>query len=113
MHSEASATWQTEDPKTNLMVVGFTLGDCVVEVEPSLLKYLRPIHRSALELSVHNQFGTEIGGFWLGYDQVDQLRTLVDYYPVSEAPLVASAIEEYLRAQLREFYWAVEENLPG
>lgn len=84
--------------------VAFALGDCIVDVEQQAAKYLRPVHRTALELAIHNRFGAEIGGFWLMADQIDQLRKLPEYYPVNEAPFVARAVEAYLRAQLPELY---------
>ena len=66
-------------------------------------KYLRVVHGTALELAVHNQFGAEIGGFWLMSSQIHQLRQLPEYYSPDEAALVEFAIEAYLAAQLREF----------
>jgi hypothetical protein len=96
---------EEENLKTDVTFFGFALHECVVEVDQNSVKYLRPIHRSALELSVHNRFGSEIGGFWLTPEQIDQLRKLANYYPASEAPFVANAIEAYLRAQLHELYF--------
>ncbi len=92
------------DLEENVVFVGFALNDCIVKVDRQAAKYLRPIHSSALELSIHNRFGSEIGGFWLMPDQIDQLRKLSHYYPANEAPLVADAVEAYLRAQLQELY---------
>jgi hypothetical protein len=100
------------DPKTldltgiesDVAFLGFALSDCTVEVDPQSAKYLRPVNRTALELATHNRFGSEIGGFWLMHDQISQLRNLPAYYPLSEAPFVARAVEAYLRAQLHEFY---------
>ena len=96
---------EEENLKSDVTFFGFALHECIVEVDQNSLKYLRPIHRSALELSVHNRFGSEIGGFWLSREQIDQLRKLANYYPASETPLVANAIEAYLRAQLHELYF--------
>ena len=85
-------------------LVGFALGNCVVEISPRLEKYLRIVHRTALELAVQNQFGTEVGGFWLLADQIEQLRKLPFYYASEEALLVRIAVEAYLAAQLPNFY---------
>jgi hypothetical protein len=62
------------------------------------------VHRTALELAIQNRFGVEIGGYWLELEQIQQLRQLPSYYPPQEGSLVASAVEAYLQAQLREFY---------
>lgn len=83
--------------------LGFSLGDCTVDLDPSAAKYLRVVHGTALELAVHNQFGAEFGGFWLLSPQITQLRRLPEYYSPDEAPLVGFAIEAYLAAQIREF----------
>ncbi len=97
---------EEEDLKTDVTFFGFALHECVVEVDQNSARYLRPIHRTALELSVHNRFGSEIGGFWLTPGQIDQLRKLANYYPASEAPFVV--IEAYLRAQLDDLYFLSE-----
>lgn len=81
-------------------MIGFALGDCIVDIDAEAAKYLRAIHRTALELAVPNQFGVEIGGFWLMAEQLSQLRRLPDFYPLHEAPLVARAVEAYIAAQL-------------
>lgn len=83
-----------------LQFLGFALTNCTVKVDSQSVKYLRAVHRTALELAIHNRFGLEIGGFWLTTDQIAQLRALSDYYPPNEVPLVAQAIEAYLSAQL-------------
>ena len=83
--------------------LGFALNDCTVELDPASAKYLRLVHGTALELAVHNQFGADIGGFWLMSSQIDQLRRLPEYYPPKEARLVEFAIEAYLAAQIRNF----------
>ncbi len=88
----------------DLAFIGFALSDCTVEVEPQSARYLRPVNRTALELATHNQFGSEIGGFWLMHDQIAKLRNLPAHYPSNEAPFVARAVEAFLRAQLDEFY---------
>ena len=80
--------------------VGFALSNCTVNVNEAAAKYLRIVHRTALELAVQNQFGAEIGGFWLLTPQIAQLRKLPMYYSAQEASLVRSAIESYLAAQV-------------
>jgi hypothetical protein len=97
-----SETVMTRSRKSKLEFVGFALADCVVELEQESARYLRAVHRTALELAVHNRFGSEIGGFWLMPDQIEQLTRLPDYYPPGEALLVACAVQAYLRAQLEE-----------
>ena len=89
--------------ESDVEFLGFALGDCTVDLEPASAKYLRVVHGTALELAVHNQFGADIGGFWLLSPQIDQLRRLSEYYSPDEAPLVEFAIEAYLAAQIREF----------
>ena len=84
-------------------LIGFALGNCVVEINPALEKYLRVVHRTALELAVQNQFGTEVGGFWLLGDQIAQLRRLPSYYSLEEADKVSVAVEAYLNAQLENW----------
>jgi len=84
--------------------LGFALNDCTVTINETSAKYLRAVHRTALELAVQNQFGTDVGGFWLMADQIAQLRRLPEYYATAEAPLVRSAIEAYLVAQLDGCY---------
>jgi hypothetical protein len=85
-------------------LVGFALGSCFVEISPTLERYLRIVHRTALELAVQNQFGVDVGGFWLMSDQIAQLKRLPDYYSGDEATNVSFAVEAYLRAQLKEIY---------
>lgn len=97
--------------ESDVAFLGFALSDCTVELDPQAAKYLRPVNRTALELATHNRFGSEIGGFWLMHDQIAQLRNLPAYYPLKEAPLVARAVEAYLRAQLREFYSSITRDL--
>jgi hypothetical protein len=92
------------EPEVSL--VGFELADCEVKLDAVSVKYLRAVHRTALELAIPNRFGLEAGGFWLTNDQIEQLRRLPDYYPPSEAAAVAQTIEAYLKAQLRDFYSA-------
>ena len=87
--------------KKEVELVGFALGNCVVEISPRLEKYLRIVHRTALELAIQNQFGAEVGGFWLMGDQIVQLRRLPEYYAGEEAKNVSLAVEAYLAAQMK------------
>ena len=89
---------------SDVKLCAFALADCVVHIESQSAKYLRAVHRTALELAVPNLFGVEIGGFWLKPDQVDQLRKLPDCYPANELDLVRRAVEAYLAAQTKELY---------
>ena len=86
-------------PVPEVSLLGFALADCVVEIDAAAAKYLRAVHRTALELATPNCFGAEIGGFWLMQEQLIQLRKLPDFYPSPEAPLVARAVEAYIAAQ--------------
>jgi hypothetical protein len=88
------------DHEPELVFLGFALSDCTVEIDSPLVKYVRAVHRTALELAIPNRFGLEIGGFWLTTEQIMQLRGLPKYYPANEACFVEKAIEEYLKAQL-------------
>ncbi|HJS24004.1 MAG TPA: hypothetical protein VJ751_06595 [Pyrinomonadaceae bacterium] len=92
-----------EKDESNVEFLGFALGDCTVDIDQASSKYLRVVHGTALELAVHNQFGADIGGFWLLASQINQLRRLPGYYSPDEAPLVEFAVEAYLAAQIREF----------
>ncbi len=94
----------TSQAESEVELVGFALSDCTVNINEASAKYLRVVHRTALELAVQNQFGAEVGGFWLMSAQIDQLRRLPLYYSDAEASLVRSAIEAYLAAQLDRFY---------
>jgi len=87
---------------SDVRLCAFALADCVVHIELQSAKYLRAVHRTALELAVPNLFGVEIGGFWLRPDQVDELRKLPDCYPANEIDLVRRAVEAYLAAQTKE-----------
>ena len=87
---------------SDVKLCAFALTDCVVHIESQSAKYLRAVHRTALELAVPNLFGVEIGGFWLKPDQVDQLRKLPDYYPANEISFVTRAVDAYLAAQTEE-----------
>lgn len=93
----------SEQDKSDVEFLGFALGDCTVDIDHASAKYLRVVHGTALELAVHNQFGAEIGGFWLLSSQISQLRRLPEYYSPDEAPLVEFAVEAYIAAQIREF----------
>jgi hypothetical protein len=88
-------------PQHEVEFVGFALTDCTVNLGAASAKYLRVVHGTALELAVHNQFGADIGGFWLLSPQISQLRRLPEYYSPDEAPLVEFAVEAYLAAQIR------------
>lgn len=84
---------------SDVMLCAFALADCVVHVDPQIAKYLRAVHRTALELAVPNLFGLEIGGYWLTSAQINQLRKLPDCYPSNEINFVRRAVESYLLAQ--------------
>jgi hypothetical protein len=90
--------------ESNVSFYGFALSDCLVEIKSHSAKYLRAVHRTALELATQNSFGTDMGGFWLLPPQIEQLRKLSEYYPANEADLVSEAVEAYLRAQLLSLY---------
>jgi hypothetical protein len=102
---------ETGNSKLVTEFTGFALTDCVVHADAQTEKYLRRVIRTALELAVYNRFGAEIGGFWLMNEQIDQLRKLPEYYSPHEAPLVAKAVEVYLRAQLQDRYESPRERL--
>jgi hypothetical protein len=89
---------------SDVMLCAFALTDCIVHIESQPAKYLRAVHRTALELAVPNLFGPEIGGFWLKPDQIVQLRKLPDCYPANESNFVRRAVEAYLLAQTEELY---------
>jgi hypothetical protein len=90
---------------TSVQLCAFALTDCVVELESQSAKYLRAVHRTALELAVPNLFGLEIGGYWLRANQVEQLRRLADCYPANEIRFVRRAVEAYLEAQTEKLSW--------
>jgi hypothetical protein len=96
--------------ESEISLIGFELTDCEVRLDAISVKYLRAVHRTALELAIPNRFGLEAGGFWLTNEQIEQLRRLPDYYPPGEAPAVAQTVEAYLKAHLREFYSATIEG---
>ena len=87
---------------SDVKLCAFALTDCIVHIESQSAKYLRAVHRTALELAIPNLFGAEIGGFWLKPDQIDQLRKLPDCYPANEISFVRCAVEAYLQAQTDE-----------
>lgn len=89
---------------SNVMICAFALTDCIGHIESQSAKYLRAVHRTALELAVPNLFGPELGGFWLKPDQIEQLRKLPDCYPTNEIVFVRRAVEAYLLAQTENFY---------
>ena len=88
------------ESQSNVGFCAFALTDCVVHVNPQAAKYLRAVHRTALELAIPNLFGFEIGGYWLATTQIEQLRKLPECYPANEGDLVRTAIEAFLAAQL-------------
>ena len=87
----------------DVSLFAFALSDCVIEIEPKSAKYLRAVHRTALELAVPNLFGPYIGGYWLTPTQLEQLRLLPECYPYAEVQFVRSAIETYVLAQFPAF----------
>jgi hypothetical protein len=95
---------------SELTLCAFALTDCTVEIESQLAKYLRAVHRTALELAVPNLFGFEIGGFWLTPTQLSQLRRLPECYPANEIHLVSRAVETYLQAQTEQLGWRDGDN---
>jgi hypothetical protein len=109
-NKDSAHSLQTRSSKLETDFSGFALSDCEVQADPQTEKYLRRVIRTALELAVYNRFGAEVGGFWLMADQIAQLRKLPDYYSPTEAPLVARAVELYLQAQLREFYFVEDDS---
>lgn len=104
--SESEAT-NLNSNLADVSFCAFALSDCVVHVPHDSAKYLRAVHRTALELAVPNLFGYEIGGYWLMPDQINQLRKLPECYPANEVDLVKHAIEVFLRAQTQTI------QLPG
>ena len=96
--------------ESEVSLIGFALTECVVKLDAVSARYLRAVHRTALELAVPNRFGIETGGFWLTNDQIEQLRRLPEYYPPGEAGAVALMVEAYLKAQLRDFYPSTTES---
>lgn len=96
---------ETADNASTVKLCAFALTDCTVQVESRIAKYLRAVHRTALELAVPNLFGPELGGYWLQTDHIEQLRRLPDCYPVEEIDLVKDAVEAYLLAQTEELEW--------
>ena len=99
MPTAAQKTLDLSSNLTKVKLCAFALTDCVVHIESQSAKYLRAVHRTALELAIPNLFGAEIGGFWLKPDQVAQLRKLPDCYPANEIDFVRQAVEAYLLAQ--------------
>ena len=95
---------------SDVMLCAFALTDCIVRIESQSAKYLRAVHRTALELALPNLFGSEIGGFWLAPAQIDQLRRLPECYPANEIHLVRRAVEAYLLAQTEELDWIDVDN---
>ena len=98
---------------SDVRLCAFALTDCIVRIEVPSAKYLRAVHRTALELAVPNLYGSEIGGFWLKPDQIEQLRRLPDCYPANEIEFVRLAVEAYLLAQTEELYGATKTLSSG
>jgi len=96
----ADINFAVQNNLSNVKLCAFALTDCIVHIETQSAKYLRAVHRTALELAVPNLYGSEVGGFWLKSDQIDQLRTLPDCYPANEVEFVRRAVEVYLEAQI-------------
>ena len=96
---------------SDVKLCAFALTDCTVHIETQSAKYLRAVHRTALELAVPNLFGSEIGGFWLKADQIEQLRKLPDCYPANEIDFVRRAVETYLLAQTEQLEWLYAKNV--
>ena len=94
--------------ESDLCFVAFALSDCTVETDPRAARYLRAVHRTALELAVPNYFGASVGGFWLMKEQIIRLRALPEHYPANEAPDATRAVNAYLEAQLHELYSALQ-----
>lgn len=86
--------------ESEVIFLGFALSDCMVEIDKQAARYLRAVHRTALELAIPNRFGIEFGGFWLMPEQLEELRKLPQCYSLLEAPFVERAIEAYLNAQI-------------
>jgi hypothetical protein len=97
---KAAPALDISSTESDVIFLGFALSDCVVEIDKQAAKYLRAVHRTALELAIPNRFGIEVGGFWLMPEQLAQLRKLPECYSQLEAPFVERAIEAYLAAQL-------------
>ena len=94
-----------KDKESDVSFVGFALGECTIETDRDSARYVRAVHRTALELAVQYRFGIEIGGFWMLPEQIDLLRKLPDCYPPNEAPHVARAVDAFLRSQLQSHYF--------
>jgi hypothetical protein len=92
----------TASSESEVIFLGFALSDCVVEIDKEAAKYLRAVHRTALELAIPNRFGIEVGGFWLMPEQLAQLRKLPECYPLNESWSVRRAVNAYLLAQSQE-----------
>lgn len=105
--------FDTHEADPNIHFLGFALSDCRVDADLDSARYLRAVHRTALELAVRNCFGVDVGGFWLLEDQIAQLRRLPGCYPPNEALNVTRAVEAYLQAQLQEFYFPPNPSKAG
>lgn len=94
----------TSSAESEVIFLGFALSDCVVEIDKQAARYLRAVHRTALELAIPNRFGIEVGGFWLMPEQLAQLRKLPECYPANESSSVRRAVNAYVLAQSQELH---------
>lgn len=67
-----------------------------------LAPYINSVHKAARGMVRPAAFGQ--AGAWIFQDEVASLRTLYQFYPAEEQPLVKEAVEVYLKAQLKGFY---------
>ncbi len=107
------ADFAAADCVPQVTLCAFALTDCIVEIERQSSKYLRAVHRTALELAVPNLFGPGLGGFWLTETQLIQLRALPECYPANEISLVRDAVEAYLLAQTEKLNWIDSSGICG
>jgi hypothetical protein len=101
---KAARALDISSSESDVIFLGFALSDCVVEIDKQAARYLRAVHRTALELAIPNRFGIELGGFWLMPEQLAQLRKLSECYPGNEDALVRRAVNAYVLAQTKEFH---------
>jgi hypothetical protein len=108
MNLTLARSTQSITKQSNLCFVAFALGDCTVRTDPQAARYLRAVHRTALELAVPNYFGASVGGFWLMKEQIIRLQALPEHYPANETNAAARAVDAYLQAHLQELYPVLE-----
>ena len=99
---KAARALDISSSESDVIFLGFALSDCVVEIDKQAAKYLRAVHRTALELAIPNRFGIEVGGFWLMLEQLAQLRRLPECYPMNESSSVRRVVNAYVLAQSPE-----------